>query len=75
MPGSLLAGEALYQRLQTSQPHDRVVMKSRIGDIVRSTLRTLEFAKQDNFEVQLAGSGKNAKGWRIICLAIEVKFS
>lgn len=75
MPGSLLAGEALYQRLQTSQPHDRAVMKSRIGDIVGSTLRTLEFTKQGNFEVQLAGAGKKAKGWRIICPANDVKFS
>lgn len=75
MPGSLLAGEALYHRLQISQLHERAVMKSRIGAMVVNVLWTLDFVEQDNVQIQLAGAGKNAKGWRIICLAIEVKSS
>lgn len=62
MPGSRLAGETLYQRLQTSQPTERAAVKNSIGDILGDILRSLDFAEGYTFDVQLSGVAKSAKG-------------
>jgi hypothetical protein len=70
IPGSDLAGETLYQKLQTSQPTDTVAMKSMMSGIMEDMVESTAFWFNGLtiFDVQL----ESGKGAGIVCIISEL---